>query len=98
MPQWNKNRSPEAEERFMRFRGVRMSIRKRDAAALIWELMDLYLEDLSESRKPDVSQKVFEKCLDVVGSASRKKIAQSEGDEPDLPHVDAVSAWLGQDN
>jgi len=96
MPQWNKNRTPEAEERFMRFRGVRMSIRKRDAAALIWELMDLYLEDLAESRKPDVSAKTFEKCLDVVGTASRKRIAQEEG-EP-LPSVDAVSAWLGTDN
>ena len=97
MPQYNKGRTPEEEERFLRFRAVRLAIRKRDAASLIWSLLDLYLEDVSESRKPDVSAKTFERCLDVVGTASRKRIANEEGDGGVDIGVDAVSAWLGSD-
>jgi hypothetical protein len=93
MPQYKKGRTEEEEERFLRFRAVRLAIRKRDAASLIWSLLDLYLEDVSESRKPDVSSKTFEKCLDVVGTASRKRIANESGEE-DLPPVDDVAAWL----
>lgn len=97
MPQYSKGRSPEEEERFLRFRQVRNSIRKRDAAGLIWSLLDLYIEDVSESRKPDLDKKVFERCLDVVGTASRKRIANEEGDGAVDIGVDAVSAWLGTD-
>jgi len=92
MPQYDKQRTPEEEERWTRFRAARASIRKRDAAGLIWCLLDLYMEDLAEGKKSDVTQKTFDKCLDVVGSAGRKQIgATDEG-----PGVDAVAAWLGE--
>ena len=92
MAQYDKGRTAEAEEKFLRFRAARAAIRKRDAASLIWCLLDLYMEDIAEGRKSDVSQKTFEKCLDVVGSAGRKQIAVGE----ETPGVDAVAAWLGE--
>lgn len=92
MAQYDKQRSPEEEERYVRYRGARAAIRRRDAAGLIWCLLDLYIEDIAEGRKSDVSQKSFDKCLDVVGSAGRKQMgATDEG-----PGVDAVAAWLGE--
>jgi hypothetical protein len=49
------------------------------------------MEDLAEGGKSDVTQKTFDKCLDVVGSAARGRIAGA-GDMP----VDTVAAWLGE--
>jgi hypothetical protein len=92
MPQYDKGRTPEEEEKFLRFRAARAAIRKRDAAGLIWCLLDLYMEDVAEGRKPDVSQKTFDKCLDVIGQAGKKQM----GAESAEPGVDAVAAWLGE--
>lgn len=92
MPQIDKGRSAEEEEKFLRFRSARAAIRKRDAAGLIWCLLDLYMEDVAEGRKPDVSQKTFDKCLDVIGQAGKKQM----GAESAEPGVDAVAAWLGE--
>jgi len=92
MPQTDKCRTVEQEERFLRFRQARAAIRKRDAAGLIWCLLDLYMEDLAQGCKSDVTQKTFDKCLDVVGSGARRGIGGAE----DLPGADTVAAWLGE--
>ena len=92
MAQYDKQRTPEEEERFVRYRYARAAIRKRDAAGLIWCLLDLYIEDMAEGKKSELSQKSFDKCLDVVGSASRKQM----GEATPTPGVDAVAAWLGE--
>lgn len=92
MAQTDKCRTALEEERFLRFRAARAAIRKRDAAGLIWCLLDLYMEDLAEGCKSDVTQKTFDKCLDVVGSAGRKQMGSVE----ETPGVDAVAAWLGE--
>ena len=92
MAQTDKCRTALEEERFLRFRAARAAIRKRDAAGLIWCLLDLYMEDLAEGSKSDVTQKTFDKCLDVVGTGARRGIGAAE----DLPGADAVAAWLGE--